>query len=82
MKIARFKVSGINPVVCCWVFYPSVNEKNGSSFISVTQVIALLSMQFISRGATSFKSEDFNLKTRVINEEKYAFVIDVHSITN
>lgn len=82
MKIASFKVSSINPVVGRWLFYTSKNDGSDSSFLSVVEGIAQLSMQFVNQGATSFRSEDFNLKTRVINEGKYAFVVDVHSVKN
>lgn len=80
MKIASFKVSSIHPVVGRWVFYSPKTDGGDSSFLSVVKGIAELSIQFVSQGTTSFQSDDFDLKTRVINEGKYAFVVDVYSI--
>ncbi len=79
MKIASFKVSSINPVVGKWEFYTSGNDGSDSRILKVIEGVARLSVQFVCQGTSSFESESFNLKTRVINEGKYAFVVDVHS---
>ena len=82
MRIASFKVSSVNPVVGRWEFYSMTEWSEKTSFISVAKGINHLSKQFISCGVTSLRLSDFGLETRVINEGKYAFVVDVHSIKN